>query len=200
MRPQQQLWEEAQQWERTWWLSNPQRYRIEIEKGDIVAGWLGIKSMPTTTVIDIGCGPFSLLQRVVTGPSCAVDPIDYGPLELGYQAAGISRILCRGEDLVANLGGRVFDEAWIYNCLQHVEDPRVILQQAMLAAKRVRLFEWVNIPPYTGHLQMLTQDLLREPFLTAGWRSDFQISGTASNWGLDGEFYAGSFRSPDVNT
>jgi len=193
MRPQQIAWEEAQQWERAWWLSNPNCYRVEIEKGDIVAGWLGIKAMPTTTVVDIGCGPFSLLQRVITGPSCAVDPIDYGPLELGYQTAGIERVFCRGEELTAYLNGRTFDEAWIYNCLQHVEDPTAILQQAIHLARRVRVFEWVNIPPYQGHLQLLTPQLLAQPFIAANWKTDFYIAGFADNWGLNGEFYAGVF-------
>lgn len=198
MRPQQQVWEEAQQWERSWWLSNPQCYRAEIEKGDIVAGWLGIKSMPTTTVVDIGCGPFSLLQRVTTAESCAVDPIDYGPLELGYQIGGIERLVCRGEDLVAHLGGRTFDEAWVYNCLQHVEDPVAVLQQAMRAARRVRMFEWVNIPPYTGHLQLLTPALLSQPFLAADWKIDFYFSGFANNWGLNGEFYSAVFSAANA--
>ena len=196
VRTEQQKWEDAQRWERSWWLSNPNLYRSEIEKGNIVAGWMGIKSMPTKTVVDVGCGPFSLLQRVHTAASCAVDPIDYGPLELGYQVAGVTRLMCRGEDLVANLNGRVFDEAWIYNCLQHVEDPLAVLSQAMLVSSRVRLFEWVNIPPYTGHLHMLTKELLFRPFGESKWRADFQLVGFADGFGLNGEFYAGSFSPP----
>lgn len=197
-RPQQQAWEECQTWERNWWLNNPEMYPVEIQKGDIVGGWLGIRDMPTASVVDIGCGPFSLLQRVKVGTGYAVDPIDYGPLEIGYQIAGISRVLCRGEELTLYLGNTRFDEAWIYNCLQHVEDPQEILRQATQIAKRVRLFEWINIPAYTGHLQMLTLEGLIRPFREAGWLPDFQCVGTADFDGLNGEFFVGVFRDREV--
>ena len=191
---QQHAWEEAQAWERSWWLNNPQCYQQEIKKGDIVAGWMGIRDMPTQAVVDIGCGPFSLLQRVVVRAGYAVDPIDYGPLELGYTTAGIKRICCRGEDLLANVPGMQFDEAWIYNCLQHVEDPTAVITQAMRCAQRVRLFEWINIPPYQGHLHMLTAAGLAQPFAQAGWHTDFSFIGQADFDGLNGSFYVGVFR------
>jgi len=199
MRPQQQLWEEAQAWERNWWLHNPQLYRTEIQKSAMVAGWMGIQPMPTASVIDIGCGPFSLLQRYSVGAGCAVDPIDYGPLEVNYTIAGITRIRCRGEDVAAHFPDVRFDEAWIYNCLQHVEDPVAILEQAIKISRRVRLFEWINIPPYTGHLQLLTPQILTQPFLTAAWHTDFSFVGRADFDGLHGEFYVGVFRQKELS-
>lgn len=198
MRLQQKEWEEAQAWERNWWLNNPQMYPVEIQKGDIVAGWMGVKAMPTKSVIDIGCGPFSLLQRFPAGIACAVDPIDYGPLEISYKIAGIKRIFCRGEDISLPTQAK-FDEAWIYNCLQHVEDPVAILNQAIKIAKRVRLFEWINIPPYTGHLQLLTAQLLSQPFIAADWHTDFSFTGLADFDGLNGEFYVGVFRQKELS-
>lgn len=199
MRPQQQLWEEAQAWERNWWLNNPQLYRTEIQKSEIVAGWLGIRPMPTKSVIDIGCGPFSLLQRIPVGAGCAVDPIDYGPLEINYRIAGISRVMCRGENVTQHFSDVRFDEAWIYNCLQHVEDPVAILEQAIKISRRVRLFEWINIPPYTGHLQLLTPQILTQPFVNAGWHEDFRFCGFADFEGLNGEFYVGVFRQKELS-
>jgi ubiquinone/menaquinone biosynthesis C-methylase UbiE len=197
MRPNQVEWEKAQEWERNWWLNTPQQYRVEIKKGDIVASWLGIKNSPALSVIDIGCGPFSILQRVQVGFGCAVDPINYGPLELGYTTTGISRVFCRGEDLSDMLPGAAFDEAWIYNCLQHVEDPTAVLGQAIRVAKRVRLFEWINLPPYTGHLHTLTIPMLMAPFREAGWHTDFHFQGVADADGLNGEFYVGVFSRPE---
>jgi hypothetical protein len=197
MRPNQVEWEKAQEWERNWWLNAPQQYSVEIKKGDTVAGWLGIKNTPELAVIDIGCGPFSILQRVQVGFGCAVDPIDYGPLEQGYATAGLSRLFCRGEDLADILPGANFDEAWIYNCLQHVEDPTAVLGQAIRIAKRVRLFEWINLPPYTGHLHMLTVPMLMAPFKEAGWHTDFHFQGVADADGLNGEFYVGVFSRPE---
>ena len=199
MRQQQKEWEEAQAWERNWWLSNPQMYTTEIAKGDIVAGWLGIRDMPTKSVLDIGCGPFSLLQRYTVGAGCAVDPIDYGPLEISYKIAGITRLICRGEEISQRLGEIVFDEAWVYNCLQHVEDPLAILHEAIKLSQRVRVFEWINIPPYTGHLQRLNERILTQPFLMAGWHTDFSFTGTADFEGLNGEFYTGVFRRKELS-
>lgn len=199
MRPQQQEWEAAQAWERNWWLNNPQLYPVEIQKSDMVAGWMGVRNMPTSSVIDIGCGPFSLLQRYRTAVGCAVDPIDYGPLEISYAIAGIKRLRCRGEEISAHLPNVMFDEAWIYNCLQHVEDPLAILCEAIKLSRRVRLFEWINIPPYTGHLQLLTERILTQPFLAAGWHTDFSFTGQADADGLNGEFYVGVFRQKELS-
>lgn len=198
MRQQQQAWEDAQIWERDWWLNNPEQYRAEIKKGDIVAAWMGIRNMPTAAVVDIGCGPFSLLQRVSVRAGYAVDPNDYGPLEIGYKIAGVNRVLCRGEEMVSHLPAEQFDEAWIYNCLQHVEDPAAVINQAIQCAKRVRIFEWINIPPYPGHLHMLTAQSLAQPFALARCHVDFSFIGQADFDGLNGEFYVGVFQKTPV--
>lgn len=194
MRPRQEEWEAAQAWERNWWLTYQNLHQFEMQKSDAVARWLGIRDMPSTSVVDVGCGPFSLLQRFAVSVGCAVDPIDYGPLEQGYVTTGIRRLICRGEELTTHLAGQQFDEAWIYNCLQHVEDPVEILRQAMQVAHKVRLFEWINIPPYQGHLHMLTEELLAQPFAAADWHTDFRLIGYADFDGLNGDFYAGVFR------
>lgn len=195
----QQEWQAAQTWERDWWLNNPQQYAVEISKSDTVAGWMGIRDMPYSAVVDIGCGPFSILQRVKVRMGVAVDPIDYGPLEFGYKTAGITRLVARGEDVVLG-DDQLFDEAWIYNCLQHVEDPTLVITRAMAVAKRVRLFEWVNIPPYTGHLHMLTDELLASPFHAADWHCNLRTHGVADADGLNGQFFVGVYtrRSADV--
>ena len=72
-----------------------------------------------------------------------------------------------------------FDEAWIYNCLQHVLNPTQILENAMKVANVVRIFEWVNIDPYEGHLHRLTPELLREPFMKegSGWTKVYETHG-----------------------
>jgi 2-polyprenyl-3-methyl-5-hydroxy-6-metoxy-1,4-benzoquinol methylase len=42
-------------------------------------------------------------------------------------------------------GGEVneegYDEVWIYNCLQHTQDPELIIQNAKKSAKILRIFE-----------------------------------------------------------
>jgi len=64
----------------------------------------------------------------------------------------------RGEDVV--VGG--FDECWIYNCLQHTDDPALIIRNALQSARTLRIFEWVDIEPHDGHPQMITKKMLDE--------------------------------------
>lgn len=148
---------------------------------------LNIRDVKDLSVLDIGCGPFSLLQRFKAKRAVAVDPLHFGELEEAY--AGIERIYACGEDLDASLGE--FDEVWIYNVLQHVKDPARILENASRLGKRVRLFEWTYIPPYTGHLHMLTPDLLKAPF--KDWTVLHEANGFLNHSVLNGHYYLGVF-------
>ena len=171
-------WAEAQKFERNWWITCTGCYPDEIRKNNIEARFMMIdKGLPGKSVLDIGCGPFSLLQRVKTGPSVALDPCHYGELEKEYEKNGIRRLYKRGEDLSEADG--TFDEAWIYNCLQHVLDPTQILENAMKVASIVRIFEWINLKTYEGHLHKLTPELLRAPFMKegSGWSSVYETTG-----------------------
>jgi len=53
-----------------------------------------------------------------------------------------------------------YDEAWILNCLQHVDDPVAILKNAMTLAPCVRLFEWIDVPPCPGHPHTITVEMV----------------------------------------
>jgi hypothetical protein len=187
-------WQAAQAWEKNWWLNNPQMHAYEITKGDAVAKFLQIGDVSDKSVIDIGCGPFSLLQRHKVRAGVALDPLDYQHLEAAYAAAGISRLRIKGEDLTEHYGH--FDEAWIYNCLQHVVGPGLILRNAIDVADCVRLFEWINMPPCQGHPHMLTLPMLCRPFEEAGWKRDLLVNAVADFNGLNGPFCVGIWRRP----
>jgi hypothetical protein len=115
-------------------------------------------------VIDIGGGPVSLLLKAnfpVTG-SLVVDPLPYPDWTAArYASKGISVYRMEGEAIVG-LGWELsqFDEAWIYNCLQHVRDPALIIRNALSVAPVLRLFEWIDIPAHPGHPQCLTREAL----------------------------------------
>ncbi len=114
--------------------------------------------MDGKSVIDIGGGPVSLLLKCSNVRGLVIDPLPYPDwVHLRYEAAGIASARKRGEDLTGITG---FDEAWIYNVLQHVDDPGMIIENARHAAKTIRLFEWINIRPYKGHPHMLTEGFL----------------------------------------
>jgi hypothetical protein len=117
--------------------------------------------MRGASVIDIGGGPVSLLLKCVNVRGTVIDPLPYPAwCRDRYAAAGISFIPLRGEDLngIPRMGP--FDEAWIYNVLQHVDDPALILANARRLASVVRIFEWINIPAHPGHPHQLAEGFL----------------------------------------
>lgn len=185
-------WNKAQRYERHWWVSNPQYHPGEVIKSNYVAKLLFIDDrISDRTVIDIGCGPLSLLQQIPTKSCVGLDPIHYGDLEKAYESRNIKRIIKCGED-ISNEDGH-YDEAWIYNCLQHVKDPTKIIENAIMISNMVRIFEWTYIPPYEGHLWELRPEMLSNPFQKAGWHTRMQTTGYLDHSGLSGNYFVGIF-------
>jgi hypothetical protein len=93
-------WIKSQTFEKSWWLNARNEHASEIQKSDLVAKIMMVdKGLPNKTVIDIGAGPLSLLQRVPVKEGTALDPIFYDDLEEIYVQKGIKRLVMRGEDL-----------------------------------------------------------------------------------------------------
>jgi len=115
------------------------------------------------SVIDIGSGPTSLLLKCHNySKAYAVDPLmDKFPTWVRdrYTSVGIKPISSGGEDIDTSWQ---FDEALIYNVLQHTIDPELILHKALRVAKTVRLFEWINVPSDDLHPHILTEDNLNK--------------------------------------
>ena len=57
-----------------------------------------------------------------------------------------------------------FDEAWIYNCLQHTDDPKKIVKKIRASSKIIRVFEWVETGTAPGHIHNLTKKNLDKWF------------------------------------
>ena len=193
------VWNDAQKWERNWWMTARNQHATEIRKNEFVGKMMFLhEGVPDKTVIDIGCGPLSLLLRHPVKSGVGVDPIHYGDLEDAYEAKGITRLVKCGEDLTVADG--LYDEAWIYNCLQHVKDPVKIIENAMTIANKVRIFEWTYIKPYTGHLHELTPDLLSDPFKKAGWQPLMKTNGYLNHSKLNGYYFMGIFTKEPAST
>lgn len=113
------------------------------------------------SIMDIGGGPVSLLLKTINrGLSVVVDPGEYPRwVRLRYETCEIDYWNFPAEDL-----GHLprFDEAWIYNVLQHTEDPERVCKNALAIADTVRVFDWVGINPYEGHPHRLEERLLDE--------------------------------------
>lgn len=116
------------------------------------------------SVIDIGGGPVSLLLKctnLVRGT--VIDPLPVPHwVDLRYQEAGIDFQNIPAEKL--HITQTVYDEAWIYNCLQHTEDPEKIAKNALKVAKIVRVFEWINTGTNEGHPHSFTAEILNDYF------------------------------------
>ena len=112
------------------------------------------------SVIDIGGGPCSLLLKCYnTETLMVVDPLIYPTwVRDRYMQCGILYCQNKGEEFRAE----GYDEVWIYNCLQHTDDPERIIKNAQQASDIIRIFEWIDTSISDGHLHTLTEDKLNK--------------------------------------
>ncbi len=159
-----------QAWEAEWWGNCTNSFGEEA-KQLTYARLMGLENVPTmgkwpvyhlygSTVIDLGGGPTSMLLKCVGGNGMVVDPCPYPDwVAARYAAAEIDYRQQKAE------GFRVPDrwsEAWLYNCLQHVEDPEQVIATARACAHTLRIFEWVEAGTSEGHPHDLHADDLNE--------------------------------------
>lgn len=194
-------WEIAQQHEKNWWGACRNTFgeeakqlfygeKMGLQIYDDGNSPFNIKS-PANRIIDIGSGPVSMLLKVdQMGPGfvrVAADPCDYPEWIKGrYTAAGILYEKVKGEDLIDGWE-KTFDEAWVYNVLQHTEDPEKVISRAKKLANKIRLFEWIDHPTNAMHPHMLTEDKLNE------WLGGKGTVETLNTQDLQGKCYYGEF-------
>lgn len=175
-------WEKAQEWEEQW-HSNCVNSLNEELKQIVYAEKMGLIRKPTSktpynydlegkSILDIGGGAYSLLLKCENfkknregdlGTS-VIDPLmDKYPewvLER-YESADIFYKSMRGEDLNTK-SEEVFDECWIYNVLEHTENPEKVCSNALKSGKIVRVFEWLGVPKNVGHPHTLNENDLNK--------------------------------------
>jgi len=163
-------WKDEQKWEMSWWGNcinsygeqTKQRHYAQLmglqERSD--ARYSFYYELGGKNVLDIGCGPTSLLLKCVNfGYALAIDPAPYPEwIAARYKAADVDYKVQKGED-IDYVG---FDEVWIYNVLQHVDDPKKIIDNAKHAGKIIRMFEWLEIGKAPGHPHNLFENQLNE--------------------------------------
>lgn len=166
-------WAEDNEWERQWWASACNTFGEEY-KALAYAKRMGLRmfhdgkspfnfDLGGASVLDIGGGPCSLLLKCVNvmRPT-VVDPCAYPDWVLArYAAAGITYLPVKGEEC-ANVLAPDFDCVFLYNVLEHVDDPGKILAAARYLGKAVRIFEWIDTGTSPGHPHNLTEDWLNE--------------------------------------
>lgn len=188
------IWDEHQEWERQWWgdcintfaeetKQLTYAYRMGLQNISDGGRW-PYYNLEGKSVLDIGGGPVSMLLKTHTRGHCVVaDPCPYPEwIHERYKVAGIEYKRVAGEELLDpdaadNLAGySQFDEVWIYNVLQHTDDPRKIIVNARTLGRKIRIFEWINIPPHPGHPHELKQHLLNEWLVGFGTVEDMRQS------------------------
>ncbi len=185
-------WLAHNEWERKWWDNCSNTFEEQL-KQEVYAQYMKLNQFATNghwfnlqgrSILDIGGGPVSLLLRCKNfSKAVVVDPCNFPEwVSIRYSLAGIIHIRECAE--VVKIDDK-FDEAWLYNCLQHVQDPEKIIELAK-KAKRVRVFEYLNIGVCDGHPHNLTREWLDRLFNRQGL--------TEKHTGLvNGEIYFGVF-------
>lgn len=181
-------WQKAQEFEKEWWgdsintLGEDLKQLTYAEKmglSKLTADQRPYFDLKGKSVLDIGGGPSSLLLKCINRGDCfVVDPIPMPKWVFArYLTAGIRLLTIPAEEAnlcscgtgdvldCAKFGLPVnykFDEVWIYNCLQHTQDPKRIIKNAKALGKVIRIFEWLETEPHPGHPQTLTEKDLNE--------------------------------------
>jgi len=178
----------AQDWEREWWGTCQNTYGEET-KQLLYADRMGLElfhdgkspyniDMKGASVLDIGGGPVSLLLKCVNVRGIVLDPLPLPHwVKDRYALAGIDYHMIPAEDM--NESG--WDEVWIYNVLQHVEQPEKVIRNAKKAGGLIRLFEWMDTPPNIGHPHSLSEEKLNE--WLGGEGKVERFSGQNTCWG-----------------
>jgi 2-polyprenyl-3-methyl-5-hydroxy-6-metoxy-1,4-benzoquinol methylase len=160
-------WKDDQLWEAKWWNNCRNTYGEETKQLDY-APKMGLKiiwdsqgphiDMQGKTVLDIGGGPVSLLLKCKNVIGTVVDPCEYPFwVEQRYLNSGITYYKQPAEDIGRRLILEKFNEVWIYNVLQHVSDPELIVKNALAVSEIVRVFDWLEIGIAPGHPNNLTE-------------------------------------------
>lgn len=198
-------WHDAQHDEKAWWSTCANTYWEET-KQLVYARYMGITFQPdergpylinlgNKSVLDIGGGPCSLLLKAtMTSTRTVADPCEY-PSWVGerYKAQGIEYAQVKGEDIgtFMETKNEKYDEVWLYNCLQHVDDPAKIIHNALAALKpggTFRVFEWVNTATNTAHPHSLSKSDLDR------WIGQTGNVVALSEQGCYGDAYHGAFQ------
>jgi len=168
-------WQQHNIWKQAWWGSCQNTFEEQL-KQDVYAGYMKLEQfavpghwydMRQKTILDIGGGPCSLLLRCKNFKrGTVVDPCPY-PIWVAYryQIANVEYIVEPAESFIPDM---MYDECWIYNCLQHVEDVDKIANMARTSCKKLRIFEYIEVGVCPGHPNNLTEAWLDKAFNKKG--------------------------------
>ena len=113
------------------------------------------------SILEVGAGPEGLSLRCCNGRRKIIDPLEYPRWVWDrYNYFGIETEQISAEDMQES----GWDEVWILNTLQHVDDLVKAISKIKVSAKVLRIFDWLNIPADEGHPNILTKEILDNAF------------------------------------
>lgn len=194
-------WNDEQHFESDWW-GNCVNTFWEETKQLVYAKRMGLKvysklgkfpliDLQGKSVLDIGGGPVSMLLKCENlKRGVVIDPCNYPKwIDERYKEAYIVYKRMKGEDIGKDIESIIiYDEVWIYNVLQHVDDPRLIIENAKKISKIIRIFEWIDNGVSPGHPHDLKENLLNE------WLGGNGKVEQLNEQGCHGKSYYGIFR------
>lgn len=181
-------WKEANQWEQNWWGECINTLGEEVKQLNY-ANRMGLEYKPDNktpyrfdlegrSVLDVGGGPCSLLLRCVNFTGKIIDPLPLPKwVKERYKAAGINYQQAKAESMKEE----GWDEVWLYNVLEHTDDPERIIKEAKKAGKLIRIFQWIDTGIGAGHIHTLKAEDLDRWLGGEGKVENFQ--GKANLWG-----------------
>jgi hypothetical protein len=169
-------WNEAQKQEADYWgnclgmtawgeFCKQEMYAREMGLWDAYGRGTGELHMGQRSVLDVGGGPVSMTLRCVNVRyPTVVDPCPW-PASVAHRYVnyGVHFVRAVGEELdKQELALTYYDEVWLYNVLQHVQDPAKVVANAVARVAEghgvLRIFEWVHIPTDACHPHVLTPE------------------------------------------
>jgi 2-polyprenyl-3-methyl-5-hydroxy-6-metoxy-1,4-benzoquinol methylase len=170
-------WDKGQEWEAKWHGNCANSYQEESKQIDF-ANRMGLTVIGTEerypvirmdgkSILDIGGGPYSLLLKCENVYGTVLDPCTYPEWTAHrYAAIGVGVIKQKAETWQAPC---LYDEVWMYNVLQHVEDPAQIVRNLHTWGKIIRVHEWTGTAVAPGHPNTFTPETLDALFGAVGF-------------------------------
>lgn len=168
-------WDDHQKWESEWHKKNNNcansyneetkqyKYAYCMGLNQFLTNNFGAKGWDfgKATVLDVGGGPYSILLKSKAKQMTVLDPGDYPNwTKVRYQECGIRVIKLKAEDV--DFAREPFDVVLCYNVLQHVDDPKKVVENMKKSGKKIYFFDWIGIGNTPGHPHILTEEKLNE--------------------------------------
>lgn len=114
-------------------------------------------------ILDVGGGPVSLLLKTKADNKVVIDPCEFDRWVLDRYIANNIRYNKNDAESMKYTGK--FDEVWLYNVLQHTEDPAKIFDNVYKALKKggtFRFLDWVDTQVNVAHPTTLTAEQINQ--------------------------------------